>query len=85
MDIVKILPLNVQIKYDYLKIDEVYVSTIIVIKYEQNIHMLKTMEVLTSKQEGEISFHISRENNYEILKKLTNIISQLTIYLMLKI
>lgn len=76
MDIVKILPLNVQIKYDYLKIDEVYVSTIIVIKYEQNIHMLKTMEVLTSKQEGEISFHISRENNYEILKKLTNIISQ---------
>lgn len=76
MDIVKILPLNVQIKYDYLKIDEVYVSIIIVMKYEQNIHMLKTMEVLMSKQEGEISFHISRENNYEILKKLTNIISQ---------
>ncbi len=76
MDIVKILPLNVQIKYDHLRIDGIYVSTIIVIKYEQNIHMLKTMEVLTSKQEGEISFHITRENNYEILKKLTNIISQ---------
>lgn len=76
MDIIKILPSNIQIKYDYLNIDGVYVSTIIIIKYEPNIQMLKTIETLMDIQEIEVSFHITRENNYEILKKLTNIISQ---------
>ncbi len=76
MDIVKILPSNVQVKYDYLKIDETYMSTIVIIKYESKIQMLKTMEILMNKLEMEVSFHITRENNYEILKKLTNIISQ---------
>jgi len=76
MDIIKILPSNIQVKYDYLKIDGLYVSTIIIIKYEPNIQMLKTMETIITKKEIEVSFHITRENNYEILKKLTNIISQ---------
>lgn len=76
MEAVKILPSNLQIKYDYLNIEGLYVATIIIIKYEPNIQMLKTIEAITSKEDIEVSFHISRENNYEILKKLTNIISQ---------
>ena len=76
MDIIKILPSNIHIKYDYLKIDGIYVATIIIIKYEPNIHMLKTIETLMARHEMEVSFHITRKNNYEILKKLTNIISQ---------
>ncbi len=76
MDIIKLLPSNMKIKYDYLNIDGVYIATIVIIKYVPNIEMLNTMEILTDLKDIEISFHATRENNYEILKKLTNIISQ---------
>lgn len=76
MGIIETLPSKIEVKYDYLKIDGMYMSTITVIKYDTNIEMLKTMEVLRGDAEFEIAFHIKRENNFEILKKLTNIISE---------
>lgn len=76
MEQIKILPSSLEIKYDYLKIDGLYICTITIIKYETNIEMLKTIETLVGDEEIEISFHIKRENNFEILKKLTNIIAE---------
>ena len=76
MEIVEILPTRVEIKYDYLNIEGIYISTITIIKYETNINILSTIEKLIGEQEIEVSFHIKRENNFEILKKLTNIIAE---------
>lgn len=76
MEIVEILPSSLELKYDYLKIDGMYVCTITIIKYETNIAILKTMETLMGEDEIEINFHIKRENNYEVVKKLTSIIAQ---------
>ena len=76
MEQIEILPSNLEIKYDCLKIDGLYTSTITVINYGINIEMLKTMETLIGDEEIEISFHIKRENNFEILKKLTNLIAE---------
>lgn len=76
MEQIKILPSSLEIKYDYLKIDGLYISTITIIKYETNIQILNTIEVLMGSEEIEMSFHIKRENNFEILKKLTNIIAE---------
>ncbi|MBQ8043756.1 MAG: DUF87 domain-containing protein [Clostridia bacterium] len=76
MEQIKILPSSLEIKYDYLKIEGLYISTITIIKYETNIEILKTIEALTGDDEIELSFHIKRENNFEILKKLTNIIAE---------
>lgn len=76
MEIVEILPSSLETKYDYLKIDGLYIVTITIIKYQSNIDMIKTIEALMGDDEIEISFHITRENNYEILKKLTSIIAE---------
>ncbi len=76
MEIQEVLPSSLEIKYDYVKIDGKYMSTITIIKYSTNIEMLKTMETLMGDDEIDITFHIKRENNYEFLKKLTNIIAE---------
>ncbi len=76
MKIEEVLPSNVEIKYDYLKIDGVYVCTITIIKYDTNIDLLKTMQDIIGEDEIEITFHIERENNSEILKRLTKIIAE---------
>lgn len=76
MEEIKVLPSNLEIKYDYLKVDGVYISVITIVKYETNIEILKTMENLIGENEIEIAFHIKRENNYEVLKKLTSIIAE---------
>lgn len=76
MEMVEILPASVEIKYDYLNIEGIYVSTLTIIKYETNINILSTIETLIGNQEIEVSFHIIRENSFEILKKLTNIIAE---------
>lgn len=76
MEQIKILPSGLEIKYDCLKIDGLYVSIITVINYGTNIEILKTIEALMGDEEIEISFHIKRQNNFELLKKLTNIISE---------
>ena len=76
MEITSILPSSVEIKYDYLKVDGIYMSTVIVTQYPTNIEILKTLEMLMGEDETEISFHIKRENNFDILKKLTGIIAK---------
>lgn len=76
MEPIEILPSNIEVKYDYLNIDGIYICTITIIKYDTNIEMLKTMQVLIGEDEIEVSFHIKRENNVEILKKLTTIIAE---------
>lgn len=76
MEITEILPSSLEIKYDYVKIDGMYMSTVTIIKYDTNIKILNTMETLIGDDEIEITFHIKRENNYEVLKKLTNIIAE---------
>lgn len=76
MKIIEILPSSIEIKYDYLKIEDVYVSTVTIINYDTNIEMLNTIEAIRGEEEIEISFHIKRENNFEVLKKLTNIIAE---------
>ena len=76
MDIVDILPSNVEIKYSHLKIDGIFVSVITIVKYETNIEIMKTMNLLLSDKEAQISFHIRRENNFEVLKKLTSVIAE---------
>lgn len=76
MDLIKLFPTNVEIKYDHLNIDGLYISIITIIAFETNIQILKTLEDLIGLDEIEVSFHIKRENNYEIVKRLTNIISE---------
>ena len=76
MEIEEILPSKFEIRHDYLLIDGVYVSIVVVEKYAMNINMLNTMRELMGEEKTEISFHIERENNVEILKKLTKIISE---------
>lgn len=73
-----ILPLNVEIKYDYLKIDNVYVSVLAIVDYGDNVKMFECINQLSKLNEIEVNFHIKRENNYDLLKKLTNIISENT-------
>ena len=72
----KIYPSYVKIKYNYLNIDNMYVSTICIIKYGASIKLIDTINMLNSMEEIEVSFHFKRENNAEFLKKLTNIIAQ---------
>jgi len=76
MEQIEILPSSIEIKYDYLQIDGIYTSIITIINYGINIEILKTIETLIGNEEIEVSFHIKRENNFEILKKLTNIIAE---------
>ena len=76
MEMSEILPISLEIKYDHLNIDGIYISTITIIQYETNINILSTIESLVGNEEIEISFQVKRENNFEILKKLTNIIAE---------
>ena len=76
MEIFEILPTSLEIKYDHITIDGMYISTIVVIQYETNINILNTIQSLVGTEEIEISFQVKRENNFEILKKLTNIIAE---------
>ena len=76
MDIVDVLPSEVDIKYSHLKIDGLFVSIITIVKYEVNIETINTMNVLLTDKETQITFHIRRENNFEVLKKLTSVIAE---------
>jgi len=76
MEISDILPTNLEIKYNYIKVEDIYVSIVTIIKYQMNIEILKTVENLIGTDEIEIVFHIKRENNFEVLKKLTNLIAE---------
>ena len=62
----KIYPSYVKIKYNYLNIDNMYVSTICIIKYEASIKLIDTINMLNSMEEIEVSFHFKRENNAEL-------------------
>ena len=76
MEIAEILPTCLEIKYNYLNVDGIYISTITIIQYESNVNILRTIEALIGNEEIEISFQVKRENNFEILKKLTSIIAE---------
>ena len=75
MDIDKILPMNLEIKYNYIEIDGTFICTIAIIKNEANLEMLETLSNLMCLDEIEISMHYERKNSAEILKELTKIIS----------
>lgn len=76
MNIESIFPTTLEFKYDHVKIDDLYASIVVVVKYETNIKMIDTIQNLIGNNEVEIFFHIKRENKVEVLKKLTNIIAE---------
>ena len=76
MEIDEILPSKIEVKHDYLLLDNKYISTIVIIRYAITINLLNTMNEIIEKEEAEISFHVERENNADVLKKLTKIISE---------
>lgn len=74
MNVRDILPYEIKIKYNYLQIEGIYVCTITVTKYRE-ITFLKTIEDLLEYKDISLSFHITRTNNAQLLKKLTNVIA----------
>lgn len=76
MAVDSIFPLQLEIKYNYLRIDGQYITTISIIKYETNIELFETIQKMTFLDETEVVFHFKRQDNAEFLKKLTNIISK---------
>lgn len=75
MDLDKIYPSSLEVKYNYLDIDKVFVSHISILKFDANIELLDTLKSMLAIDEMEISMHFERKNSAEFLKELTNIIS----------
>lgn len=69
------LPFEVNIKYNYVKINGIYTLTFTVIRYASDVSFLETLDKYYNIQEIKLSFNITRQNTAEILKKLTRIIA----------
>lgn len=78
MELMSIYPMRVEVKYNYLSVDEVYIATICIMKCERNIELLDTIKKIICLDEIEISFHFEKLDSVELLKKLTNIIAKST-------
>ncbi|MBR6688728.1 MAG: DUF87 domain-containing protein [Clostridia bacterium] len=75
LEILKILPSKVEEKYDCVKIEDKYICIMTVISYEK-IVFLEFLEQLLLEEEIRISFHISKQNGGEFLKKITKFVSE---------
>ena len=76
MSIQENYPVNLYVKYNYICVDNMYVVTLAVIKYDAKIEMLNTFNDIIRIDELEISFHYARQNSSELLKQLTGIIAR---------
>ena len=76
MENCKILPSSVEIKYNCVNIDGFFISTIAVLKFELNVEIIRTMNILMKNYDVSISMHFERKNSVDFLKKLTGVISK---------
>lgn len=70
-----ILPFEVSVKYNYVKINGIYTATLTVIRYANKVSFLETMDNYYNIPEIKLSFNITRQNTADVLKKLTRIIA----------
>ena len=75
LDVIKILPSEVKEKYNCIKVDDTYICIMTIISYDK-IVFLDFLEKLFLEDEISISFHISKQNGSEFLKKITRFVSE---------
>lgn len=76
MSMDKIYPSIIKIKYDCLKIDNIYSACVSILKINTNIKMIDTLNSILCLDEIEVAMYVEKQNTFNLLKKLTNIIGK---------
>lgn len=76
MNIRNIYPANIDIKHDYIRINNTYVSHIIIHDLPKEIEMLELVKIIPRNIENVVSINVIKEDVNNHLKKLTKVISE---------
>lgn len=71
----EIYPSEVTIKYNYINIDDIYTSTLIIMDYPQVFKNFEITDILNDLVKGQVTIFLSRQDKIELLKQLTKIIA----------
>lgn len=76
MNISNIYPANIDIKHDYIKINNIYVSHIIIQELPSQIGMLEIFKIIPKNIENVTSIYMSKIDVNEQIRKLSKVISE---------
>jgi len=74
MNISNIYPANIDIKHDYIKINNIYVSHVIIQELSSEIDMLQLVKIIPKNIENITSINVSKIDVNEQIKKLSKVI-----------
>ena len=76
MKIQNIYPSSIHVKYDYIKIDNTYIASIVISELANNIEMLEINKIIPRSMENRVSIYVKKLDLQKEIKTLSKIITE---------